>query len=334
MRGSGLTGGVAAGLLALVCGCETQPHNNVLVFATETKLGVDVSREAAQAPGLPALTLGYKRREAVWLPLVANEDSCQAGQSSTASNCRVVPTNRLLTGDRGGTHKDSYSVLASFGADFGGGRENDARGALAQFFATGVAAQRLAENRSVSDVLSVQPPGAQRPAAEGELVIWRNLTVAPEDPCSEYSRDDYRRLGVEKWEVKEVNQSGCAFDPFDEPLEAFTPDEEREAVRGRVVAPSEAHESGLCNAAPAIRKAFRSDVRNYVLMTIATNGSKGGRDATGWLPRQNQCWYAQRVVEIRQAYGLTVDQREADILEGILAACESTEMQLPATCPR
>ena len=32
------------------------------------------------------------------------------------------------------------------------------------------------------------------------------------------------------------------------------------------------------------------------------------------------------MVEVRQRYGLTVDQRERDVLEGILSACTSTAM--------
>ena len=49
-------------------------------------------------------------------------------------------------------------------------------------------------------------------------------------------------------------------------------------------------------------------------------------DAAEWLPAQNRCWFAARVVSVRKRYGLTVDQREADALDQVLAGCGSTEL--------
>ena len=53
---------------------------------------------------------------------------------------------------------------------------------------------------------------------------------------------------------------------------------------------------------------------------------KGGKDAAEWLPDLNQCWFASRVAEVRRRYILTIDDREADVLQGILSNCTSTEM--------
>lgn len=53
---------------------------------------------------------------------------------------------------------------------------------------------------------------------------------------------------------------------------------------------------------------------------------KRDRDASEWLPDLNECWFANRVVEVRQQYGLTVDRRERDVLESILSSCRSTAM--------
>ena len=58
---------------------------------------------------------------------------------------------------------------------------------------------------------------------------------------------------------------------------------------------------------------------------------KGGKDAAEWVPGLNRCWFAARVVEVRQAYGLTIDRREAAALERILASCESTALE-PVVC--
>ena len=53
---------------------------------------------------------------------------------------------------------------------------------------------------------------------------------------------------------------------------------------------------------------------------------KSAYDAADWLPPENKCWFAARVVEVRRKYGLTIDRREADALDRVLSACTSTEM--------
>ena len=59
---------------------------------------------------------------------------------------------------------------------------------------------------------------------------------------------------------------------------------------------------------------------------------KSGRDAAEWLPDRNRCWFAGRVLDVRMAYGLTIDRRETVALEGILAGCETTALE-PVVCP-
>ena len=58
---------------------------------------------------------------------------------------------------------------------------------------------------------------------------------------------------------------------------------------------------------------------------------KSGKDAGEWLPARNRCWFAGRVVEVRRAYGLTIDRREAAALERILASCDNTALE-PVVC--
>ena len=53
---------------------------------------------------------------------------------------------------------------------------------------------------------------------------------------------------------------------------------------------------------------------------------KVDHDAAEWLPSQNRCWFAARVIAVRQRYGLTIDRREADALDQVLAGCESTAL--------
>ena len=93
---------------------------------------------------------------------------------------------------------------------------------------------------------------------------------------------------------------------------------------------SEAHDSGLCEATAATRRDFAADLLNLTLASPEVNGCRAGgkcaQDAAEWLPPLNQCWFADRVVAVRRKYNLTIDRREADALERVLAACHSTAL--------
>ena len=100
----------------------------------------------------------------------------------------------------------------------------------------------------------------------------------------------------------------------------------------RIVATSEAHDSGLCAADRATRKRFATDLRNLTLASPQVNRrQKSGKDAAEWLPARNRCWFAERVLEVKRAYGLTVDRREAAALERILRGCSCTALE-PLVC--
>ena len=91
------------------------------------------------------------------------------------------------------------------------------------------------------------------------------------------------------------------------------------------------HDSGLCAADRATRKRFARDLRNLTLASPRVNRhQKSGKDAGEWVPDQNRCWFAGRVLEVKRAYGLTVDRREAAALDRIFSGCYGTEMELIA----
>jgi hypothetical protein len=169
--------------LALLGGCQTMvQHNDVLIFGTTTNFGVDVSASGTTGSPTPNLTVGYKRTEAVWMPLIAN--AAEAGQvwkpnlcPANAANCVTFDQlkylghgeNTAATAQGGG---DAYSVLASFGAKGSatGSTAPTAGLGLAQFFATGIAAQRLASNAAVSQVLAIQDPTSATAGAKAAAV--------------------------------------------------------------------------------------------------------------------------------------------------------------------
>ena len=160
--------------------------------------------------------------------------------------------------------------------------------------------------------------------AVGELYAqtsWRSLIVAPERRCSPYDADDYQY--PQSVEDRIVAELGGVYGPYTERWFASKSETDIE----HMVARSEAHDSGLCAADFATRRRFATDLLNLTLAGPRVNRyEKVDRDAAEWLPAQNRCWFAARVIEVRQRYGLTIDRREADALDQVLAGCASTEL--------
>jgi hypothetical protein len=132
---------VATGLL--LSGCSGTPkHSNVLIFGTNTKFALDVSQDMTSGVGV---TLGYKREEAVWMPLLPNQGD-EVGTNCATAECRKYTGNQ-------GSDRDTYSVLASFGSKSRVGADGQQQqpsaqlqGDIAQYFATGLAARELAQS--------------------------------------------------------------------------------------------------------------------------------------------------------------------------------------------
>ena len=170
-----------------IAGCGTL-GTQVLVFGTDTKVALDASSDPT---GQPSFTLGYKRREAVWLPLLSRGKLyppthqckveskklvCKASDKITLSThvCVVPPNNEPGNATVGGKSmlclpdqmltakfigkkgEDAYSVMASFGLDSSGSNAK-----IAQYFATGLAARALAKSGGAALV----SPEAMSPSA-------------------------------------------------------------------------------------------------------------------------------------------------------------------------
>ena len=150
---------------------------------------------------------------------------------------------------------------------------------------------------------------------------WRGLVVAPESRCAPYDRDDYRYSQSVEDEI--IAGLGDLFSPYT--CVQFGSSGETEIEH--MIAVSQAHDSGLCMANLQTRRRFASDLRNLTLAAPAVNREKGARDAAEWLPESNRCWFAGRIVEVRRAYGLTIDRREAAALEGVLSGCSAADMR-------
>lgn len=182
------TGAALTALAALpgfTGGCvQMTRHSNMMIFGTNTVVGI---RAGTGPTSVPEVAIGYARQEAVVLPLVANVGETGDGNRLTpcdprqpAGGAAVIgavppPAERLHSCLLAGSSKgpmgegviDSYSVLASFGGRFGAAGSRDtpkAEGGVAQYFATGVAAQNLALNGGAAAV--AVSPAATRAAGE------------------------------------------------------------------------------------------------------------------------------------------------------------------------
>lgn len=151
---------------------------------------------------------------------------------------------------------------------------------------------------------------------------WRGLTVAPENRCSSYSSRDYSYpASVESRIVESLG--GAIYGPYTGTCFDNTSETDIE----HIVARSEAHDSGMCAETVERRKEFARDLINLTLASPAVNrDQKGDKDAAEWLPDVNRCWFADRVVQVKAKYNLTVDPAERDALEQVLSACESPVM--------
>ena len=152
-------------------------------------------------------------------------------------------------------------------------------------------------------------------------VSWRGLVVAPEQRCARYDADDYRY--PQSVEDRIVARLGGVYAPY---TGRWFASDSRTDIE-HVVARSEAHDSGLCAADVAVKRRFATDLLNLTLAGPRVNRyQKAANDAAEWLPPQNRCWYAARIIAVRQRYGWTIDRREADVLDHVLSGCASTEM--------
>ena len=174
--------------------------------------------------------------------------------------------------------------------------------------------------------------GYTRVAAAGALLFllggetaaqpsWRGVVVAPESRCSPYNVDDYRYpLSVED---RIVAALGGVYGPYT----GRWFNSSRETDIEHIVARAEAHDSGLCAADQETRQRFAADLLNLTLAAPSVNRyEKRARDAS-WLVATPQPMLVRRsLVAVRRKYKLTIDQREADTLSHVLAACASTDM--------
>lgn len=139
---------ILVGSMLVLSACSSTPkHTNTLIFGTNTKVALDISQDPTGSVGF---TLGYRRQEAVWMPLLANKGGENVPvEGCLEQDCVVFKGTAGTGGPAGDGAKDTYSVLATLSGQTSGqagGQSPSVKGggAIAQVFATGFAARLLA----------------------------------------------------------------------------------------------------------------------------------------------------------------------------------------------
>ena len=94
---------------------------------------------------------------------------------------------------------------------------------------------------------------------------------------------------------------------------------------------AEAWDSGAHDWSADRREQYANDLGyadSLVAVSASSNRSKGARDPAEWMPPTAgvHCWYAGAWVQVKNRWGLTVDQTEADKLQSVLSGCDDDDL--------
>ena len=144
------------------------------------------------------------------------------------------------------------------------------------------------------------------------------------------TRNDILRRDLDNLVLKEgthdcVALSGTLHDPYsDEDIDFQRGADTSSAVQiDHVVPLADAWQKGAQQWSPEQRRDFANDPRNLLAVDGPLNQQKGAGDAATWLPphKAYRCVYAQRIVDVKAAYGVWVTEAEKDALSRLLHAC-------------
>ena len=170
-------------------------------------------------------------------------------------------------------------------------------------------------------------PPVEPEGCPADAEVWRGLQVCEEQPRAGYDRDafgsGYRSLedDIIRTLPATMRSNGQVYTPYS--CIAF--DIETDGTAGtdieHIVALAEAHDSRIGDDR---RRAIAADLLNLTIADPTVNRSqKGDRDAADWVPARHGRWFAEQVIAVKLAYGLSVDPAERDALEALLAGADA-----------
>ena len=168
----------------------------------------------------------------------------------------------------------------------------------------------------------VEPP-VEPQACSADAETWRGLQVCDERPRDGYDRDAFG-TGYSSLEddiiaalPPTMKATGQVYTPYSCLAFDITADGTAATDIEHIVALAETHDSGIADER---RRDIASDLDNLTIADPTVNRSeKSDRDAAEWMPARHGAWFAERVIQVKLEYGLSVDPAERDALEALLA---------------
>ena len=166
-------------------------------------------------------------------------------------------------------------------------------------------------------------PPVQPDGCPADAEVWRGLHVCEERARTGYDRDafgsGYRSLedDIIRALPATMRSSGQVYTPYSCIAFDIEPDGTAGTDIEHIVALAEAHDSRIGDDR---RRDIAADLLNLTIADPTVNRSqKGDRDAADWMPARHGRWFAEQVIAVKLAYGLSVDPAERDALEALLA---------------
>jgi len=144
---------------------------------------------------------------------------------------------------------------------------------------------------------------------------WRGIRVAAEVGRSGYVRPSW---DVRDTDIHREDGSPACTAYTRTPITAVGTGDGLD--REHIVALAEAWDSRPAGFDQAMLRRIAEDHDNLTLATASVNGSKSDPDAAEWRPEYNGAWMANRVVEVKREYDLSVDPAERDWLERLIGS--------------
>ena len=174
--------------------------------------------------------------------------------------------------------------------------------------------------------VQVQPP-VETQGCPADAETWRGLKVCDERPRDGYARDAFG-TGYSSLEDEIIaalpptmKANGQVYTPYSCLAFDITANGTAATDIEHIVALAETHDSGIADDR---RRDIASDLDNLTIADPTVNRSaKSDRDAADWMPARHGAWFAERVIQVKLEYGLSVDPAERDALEALLAGGEA-----------
>ena len=170
---------------------------------------------------------------------------------------------------------------------------------------------------------NVQPVDDPSQGCPVDAETWRGLQVCEEQPREGYDRaafgSAYSSLEDDIIDMlpPTMRGGGQVYTPYSCLAFDILADGTAATDIEHIVALAEAHDSGIADDR---RRDIAANLDNLTIADPQVNRTeKSDRDAGEWTPARHGAWFAERVIAVKLEYELSVDARERDALEALLA---------------